>query len=65
MRCSVKTSDWIFVKGCEFLSFSKNVGKNISKNVYDRYNQKLLDYAKKPSTDSLKITLKDQLKKQQ
>ena len=65
MRCSVKTSDWIFVKGFEFLSFSKNVGKNISKNVYDRYNQKLLDYAKKPSTDALKITLKDQLKKQQ
>lgn len=53
------------MKGCEFLSFSKNVGKNISKNVYDRYNQKLLDYAKKPSTDALKITLKDQLKKQQ
>ena len=32
MRYSVQRRDWIFVKGYRFLSFAKNIGKNIGKN---------------------------------
>ena len=32
MRYSVQHRDWIFVKGYRFLSFAKNIGKNIGKN---------------------------------
>ena len=31
-RCSVQPRDQIFVKGCSFLSFAKNMGKNIGKS---------------------------------
>ena len=31
MRYSVQPSDWIFMKGYEFLSFDKNVVKNMVK----------------------------------
>ena len=33
MRYSVQRSDRIFVKGYRFLSFAKNQGKNIGKNI--------------------------------
>ena len=40
----------IFVKGYVFLSFTKNMGRNIgkntSKNAGCKYSQKLLDHAK-------------------
>ena len=46
----VQPRDQIFVKSFGFLSFAKNVGKysgkNISKNLSGKYNQKLLDHAK-------------------
>ena len=42
MRYSVEPTDRIYVKGYEFLSFAKNMGKNIS----NKYSQKLLDSAK-------------------
>ena len=52
---SAQSRAWIFVKGYEFLSFAKNMGrifdKNISKNLSGRYSQKLLDYAKQSATD--------------
>ena len=32
----------------------KNIGKNISKDLSDKYSQKLLDHAKQSVTDSLK-----------
>ena len=52
---SAQSRAWIFVKGYEFLSFPKNMGrifgKNISKNLSGRYSQKLLDYAKQSATD--------------
>ena len=38
------------VKGCGFLSFAKNIGKNLS----GKYNQNLLDIAEKSATDVLK-----------
>ena len=43
MRYSIECSDGIYVKGYEFLSFAKNIAKKLS----NRYNQKLLDSAKK------------------
>ena len=43
-----------------FLSFTKNVGKNVGKNISKslsgEYSQKVLDHAKQPATDALKIT---------
>ena len=33
MRYSVQPRDQIFVKGYGFLSFAKNMGKNIGKNL--------------------------------
>ena len=33
MRYSVQPRDRVFVKGYGFLSFTKNMGKNIGKNI--------------------------------
>ena len=48
------------MKSYGFLSFAKNmgknIGKNISKNLSSKYNQKLLDHAKKSATDALKTS---------
>ena len=48
---SVQPKNRVFVKGYGFLSFARNMGekvtKNISKNVSSKYSQKLLHYAKK------------------
>ena len=56
-RYSVQPRDR-FVKGYGFLSFTRNMGKevakNISKNVSSKYSQKLLDHAKQLSADALK-----------
>ena len=35
---------------------SKNIGRNISKNLNSKYSQKLLDHAKQSATNALKIT---------
>ena len=37
-RYSIKPRDRIFVKGYGFLSFAKNIGKNISKNLTGKYS---------------------------
>ena len=42
MRYSTEPRDRIYVKGYGFLSFTKNMGKSLSK----KYGQKLLDSAK-------------------
>ena len=61
MRYSVEPRDRIYVKGYEFLSFDKNMGKNLS----NKYDQKLLDNAKKSTTDPIKTaSKKKQFKKQ-
>ena len=52
---SVQPIDGIFVKGYGFLSFSKNIGRNVSKNLGGKYKQKLLDHSKQSATDALKI----------
>ena len=59
---SVQPRTRIFVKGYEFLSFAKNLGrnfgKNISKNLSGRYSQKLLDHAKQSATNVSKTMSK-------
>ena len=58
-RYLVQPRDQIFVKVYGFLSFVKNMGRNIgknrSKNLISKYGQKLLDHAKQSATDALKI----------
>ena len=54
MRYSIESRERRYVKGYGFLSFSKNVGKNLS----NKYGQKLFDNAKKFSTDALKTANK-------
>ena len=55
MGDSIQSRDRIFVKGYRFLSFvkniSKNVGKEINKNLSGKHSQKLVDHAKKSATD--------------
>ena len=69
MGYSVQPRDRIFVKGDEFLSFAKNmgkiIGKNISKHLSGKSGQKLLDHAKKSATDPLKISSKRVIQKKQ
>ena len=50
MRYSIEPNDRIYVKGYGFLSFAKNMGKNLS----NKYSKKLIDTAKKSTTDAIK-----------
>ena len=50
MRHSIEPRDRIYIKGYGFLSFAKSMGKNLS----NKYGQKLLDRAKKYTTDATK-----------
>ena len=59
MRYSIEPR--IYVKGYGFLSFAKNMGKNLS----NKYSQKLLDSAKKSTTDAIEIASKRAIQKQQ
>ena len=44
---------------------SRNVGKNIGKNLSGKYNQEAIDHAKTSATDALKTASKEQYQKQQ
>ena len=57
-RYSLQPRGRIFLKGYGFLSFAKNIGRNIIKNLIDQYSQKQLDHAKQSATDSLKTSSK-------
>ena len=59
MRYSTEPKDRIYVKGYGFLSFAKNMGKNLS----SKYGQKLLDSAKKSTTDAIKTASKRAIQK--
>ena len=50
MRYSIEPRGRIYVKGYGFLSFAKNMGKNLS----NKYSQKIIDAAKKSATDAIK-----------
>ena len=54
MRYSIEPRDIIYVKGYGFLSFAKNIGKNLS----NKYGQKLLDSVEKSTTDAITISKK-------
>ena len=66
---SVQPRDLIFVKGYEFLLFAKNIGRKIGKNksktLSSKYNQKLIDHAKQSATDALKTASKRAIQKKQ
>ena len=53
MRYSIEPGDRINVKGYGFLSFPKNIGKNVS----NKYGQKLL-HSGKTTTDPIKLASK-------
>ena len=59
MRYSIEPRDRIYVKGYGFLSFAKNMGKNLS----NKYSQKLLNTAKKSTTDAIKTASKRAIQK--
>ena len=54
MRYSTEPRDSIYVQGYGFLSLAKNMGKGLS----NKYAQKLLDSAKRYTTDSIKTASK-------
>ena len=59
MSYSIETRDRIYVKGFGFLSFAKNMGKSLS----NKYDQKLIDSAKKSTTDARKTASKRAIQK--
>ena len=59
MRYSIEPRERIYVKGYGFLSFAKSMGKNLS----NKYGQKLLDSAKKSTTDAIKTASKRAIQK--
>ena len=54
MHYSIKPGDRRYVKGYGFLSFAKNIGKNMS----SKYSQKLVGSAKNSATDAIKSASK-------
>ena len=61
MRYSMEPRDRIYVNGYGFLSFAKNMRKNLS----NKHSQKLFDTAKKSTTDAVKTASKRAIRKQQ
>ena len=59
MRYSIEPKDRVYVKGYGFLSFTKNIGKNLT----NQYSQKVLDAAKKSTTDAIKTASKRAIQK--
>ena len=55
MRYSIEPRDRIYVKGYGFLSFAKKIGKILS----NKYDQKLLDSAKRYTADATKTASKN------
>ena len=59
MCYSIEPRERRYVKGYGFLSFAKNIGRNLS----NKYSQKFVDTAKKPATDALQIAGKRAIQK--
>ena len=54
------------MKGYGFLSFARNIGTyaaKVAKNMSDKYRQKLVDTAKKSTTDAIKTASKRAIQK--
>ena len=54
MRYSIEPKDRIYVKGYGFLPFAKNMGRAL----INKYGQRVLDTAKKSTTDAIKTVSK-------
>ena len=59
MRYFIELKDRIHVKGYGFLSIAKNIGKDLT----NKYGQKRLDRAKKPTMDAIKTSLNRAIQK--
>ena len=59
MRYSIEPRDRIYVKRYAFLSFAKNIGKNLS----NKNSQEIIFTAKKITTDAIKTASKRALQK--
>ena len=59
MRYSLELRKRIYVKGYGFMSFAKNRGKNLS----NKYIQKIIDTAKKSTTDAINAALQRAVQK--
>ena len=59
MRYSIEPKGRIYVKGYGFLSFAKNIGKNLS----NKYVQKLLESAERSTVDAIKTASKRAIQK--
>ena len=59
MRHSIEPRERRYVKGYGFLSFAENISRNLS----NKYGQKLVNTAKKSETDALKISSKRVIQK--
>ena len=59
MRYSIEPKDRIYVKGYGFLSFAKNIGKNLS----NKYSQNFLTQLKKYTADAIKTASKRAIQK--
>ena len=58
-RYSIEPRDRIYLKGYRFLSFPKNMGRNLS----NKYGQNVLDTPKKSTTDAIKSASKRVIQK--
>ena len=59
MRYSIEPRDRIYVKRYGFLSFAKNIGKNLS----NKNSQEMIFTAKKDTTDAIKTASKRAIQK--
>ena len=59
MIYSIQPRDQMYVKGYGFVSFAKNMDKNLS----NKYGQKLIDGAKKSTTYAIKTVSKRAIRK--
>ena len=59
MRYSIEPRDRIYVKRYGFLSFAKNIGKNLS----NKNSQEIIFTAKKDTTDAIKTASKRAIQK--
>ena len=66
MHYSIEPRERRYVKGYGFLSFARNIGTHaakVAKNMNNKYSQKLVDTAKKFSTDAIKTASKRAIQK--
>ena len=61
MRYSIEPRDRIYVKGYGFMSFAKNIGKNLS----NKYSQKIIDTTKKSAMNAIKTASERAIQKLQ